>query len=542
MIDSIINNVPYLPKGISWINSNVKDLWNGRSVVPLDSNPETPKPVNNDYCKPDAKEILAPKEEVTDSNQLQPFSQFLETIIKTFQNSDLIAEFAVSELFTCSKRDEKNLRLILSNINKFFLLFTRKVHWEAPDFKWENAEWIDSLKTVWKNKAEVVERAKTAKNKPKSLLRQHLLKLHKICSTEELLRKTATEICESLTESEEDLKATWINFLNLSTYIQNGITQVLVSDELSYSPSIALALKPLVPQYKNSKLSPFAQHLLLIDYFKTKNIAGVPLQLEDIVMAIAASYDSSYQSISKVMGIHPERGMVLYGPPGTGKTVVAKAIAEYFGCMESEIEMTSGSNLLDKWVGGTEKAIRGLFEKARKHPQRLHVIVIDEIEALLASRDKAQSSWQTSQVTQFLTELDGINSPQNIFVIGITNYIDMLDQAAIRPGRLGTLIEVPLPDLSQRTAIFELYLKKIDKEYLTEEYEILAKELAEKTPGLSGAEIKAIVQRTSNDVFIKIIKERHFSKKDQTKSASCLITMEDFIKTIKLIESRRNTS
>lgn len=303
----------------------------------------------------------------------------------------------------------------------------------------------------------------------------------------------------------------------------NQLTASTLSEELPSKP-------------KNDKPnSPFANKTSLEAHFRSQHIAGVPDGLTEVVLPVAAAYSSEYALLTHQLGIVPERGVILFGPPGTGKTMIAQAIASYFGCPDVRIRITSGSNLLDKWVGSTEASIRDLFNPARKERDHLHVIIIDEIDAILSARQHANNSWEKTQVTQFLTELDGIRSPRNIFVIGITNFVENLDSAATRPGRLGNLIEVSLPNLQQRAQIFQLHLSFIAQCRLDATYDSLAQELSLLTEGFSGADIRATIQRTANLVFMETIRAGHFTQDAVTTECGRPITSKDFIPVIELI-------
>ncbi len=300
---------------------------------------------------------------------------------------------------------------------------------------------------------------------------------------------------------------------------------------------------PQEPQKKSKcdiPASPFTNKISLDTHFRSCCIAGIPEGLNEVVLPVAAAYSPEYAPLVHELSIVPERGMILHGPPGTGKTVMAQAIASYFGCSEERITVTSGSNLLDKWVGNTEARIRDLFKPARKNQNQLYVIIIDEIDAILSTRQQAKNSWERTQVTQFLTELDGIRSPKNIFVIGITNFVEHLDSAAIRPGRLGSLIQVPLPDTEQRVQIFELHLSFINQSRLNKSISCLSQELAKLTEGFSGADIRATVQRTANLAFMETIRTDHFTQNAVRTQSGRSITMHDFNTVIEFIFKQKD--
>lgn len=159
--------------------------------------------------------------------------------------------------------------------------------------------------------------------------------------------------------------------------------------------------------------------------------------------------------------------------------------------------------------------------------------------SFLSTRQHAKNSWERTQVTQFLTELDGIRSPRNVFVIGITNFVAHLDAAAIRPGRLGSLISVPLPNLEQRARIFALHLSFICQSKLAVPYDCLAQELSRLTEGFSGADIRAVVQRTANLIFMSVIRLGHFRDGEVETTSDKAITTSDFLPVIEFIFNQK---
>ncbi|MHA2059358.1 MAG: CDC48 family AAA ATPase [Candidatus Ranarchaeia archaeon] len=208
----------------------------------------------------------------------------------------------------------------------------------------------------------------------------------------------------------------------------------------------------------------------------------------------------------KRLGIKPPRGILLYGPPGCGKTLLARAVAT-----ESEANFISikGPEVLSKWVGESEKAIREVFRKARQSAPS--IIFFDEIDAIAPKRGGGFDSGVTERViSQLLTELDGLADFGDIFVLGATNRPDIIDQALLRSGRFDRLILVDSPDLDERLTILQLYTKGMPLDSKVD-----LGELAEKAEGFAGSDLKALTQEAGiialrEDENAKIVKPKHF--------------------------------
>ena len=209
------------------------------------------------------------------------------------------------------------------------------------------------------------------------------------------------------------------------------------------------------------------------------------------------------------IGIEPPKGILLYGPPGCGKTLLAKAIAN-----ESEANFISikGPELLSKWVGESEKAVRKVFRKARQVAPA--IIFIDEIDSLFPRRGMgyADSGVTERVVSQMLTEMDGIQSLKDVVVIGATNRPDLIDPALLRPGRLERLVYVPPPDKYGRLKILKVLTKRMP---LAKDVDL--ESIAERTENYSGADLAAIVREAGlsairEDKNAKVVYMRHFEE------------------------------
>ena len=228
---------------------------------------------------------------------------------------------------------------------------------------------------------------------------------------------------------------------------------------------------------------------------------------------------------------NPPKGLLLYGPPGTGKTLVAKAVAN-----ESQVNFISvkGPELISKYMGESERGIREIFKKAKQAAPT--IIFFDEIDALVPIRGiGGGDSTHTSErvISQFLTELDGIEELKGVVVIGATNRLDMIDPAIIRPGRFDVLLELPIPDEATRLIIFQIHTKSkpLDKDVNLEQ-------LSKITDKYTGAEIEAIARRASMLAireFLNKLKGKP-TKKDIEEFS---IKNKHFEEAMKLITSRR---
>ena len=188
------------------------------------------------------------------------------------------------------------------------------------------------------------------------------------------------------------------------------------------------------------------------------------------------------------LGVDPPRGVLLYGPPGVGKTFVVRALAS---SGRLSVHAVKGAELMDKWVGSSEKAVRELFRRARDSAPSL--IFLDEIDALAPRRGQSIDSGVTDRVVAaLLTELDGIEPLRDVVVLGATNRPELIDPALLRPGRLERLVFVEPPDAEARFEILKTAAKSVP---LSKEVDL--KSLAADLDGYSAADCVALLRESA---------------------------------------------
>jgi transitional endoplasmic reticulum ATPase len=213
-----------------------------------------------------------------------------------------------------------------------------------------------------------------------------------------------------------------------------------------------------------------------------EDIGGLEIVKQELIEAV--EWPLKKPEAFKRLGIDPPKGILLYGPPGCGKTLLAKAVAT-----ESEANFISikGPEVLSKWVGESEKAIREVFRKARMAAPA--IIFFDEIDAIVPRRGTGFGDSHVTErvISQILTEVDGLESLQDVVVIAATNRPDIVDPAVLRPGRTDRLILVPPPDKNARLEIFKIYTREMP---MSEDVDL--EKLANAAEGYAGSDIEAL--------------------------------------------------
>jgi len=269
---------------------------------------------------------------------------------------------------------------------------------------------------------------------------------------------------------------------------------------------IKITMKDFLDALKEVQPSAIREVLVEVPNVHWDDVGG----LEEVKRELkeAVEWPLKHPEVFKRMGVDPPKGILLYGPPGTGKTLLAKAIAT-----ESEANFISvkGPELMSKWVGESEKAVREIFRKARMVSPA--IIFFDEIDSLAPRRGFTNETQVTERVvSQLLTELDGLEPLREIVVIAATSRPDMLDPALLRPGRFDRLIYVPPPDKKARLEILKIHTRKMP---IADDVDLL--KLAEATNGFVGADLAALCREAAmlalrEDIEAKMVRWKHFEK------------------------------
>lgn len=278
-----------------------------------------------------------------------------------------------------------------------------------------------------------------------------------------------------------------------------------------------------------SKKSKISKKFFSDDFdFTTLGLGGMNKEMISIFRRAFASWAIDPDIIQK-MGIKHERGILLYGPPGCGKTAFARAVSKL---LTNNIKLVNGPELMNKFVGGSEEKIRELFEPAiqsyKSGKDELFVIILDEFDALVPTRGTRSGSTgvHDSMVTQFLTMIEGVDTPNNFIIIALTNRKDQIDEAILRDGRIGIHVHIGLPDLHGREQIFRIHTQKLrDGQMFSSDIDL--SRLAELSRNFSGSEIEASIRAAGSFAISRVVK-------NEVEDIP-MITMDDCISGIKEI-------
>ncbi|SGZ50668.1 CIC11C00000000640 [Sungouiella intermedia] len=269
--------------------------------------------------------------------------------------------------------------------------------------------------------------------------------------------------------------------------------------------------------------------------FKLENmgIGGLDAEFQQIFRRAFASRIVSPDLVDK-LGLRHVKGLLLYGPPGTGKTLIARQIGKMLNVKEPKI--VNGPEMLSKYVGSSEENIRNLFKeaeaeyKAKGESSQLHIIIFDELDSVFKQRGGARSDGTgvgDNVVNQLLAKMDGVEQLNNILIIGMTNRLDLIDNALLRPGRFEIQIEISLPDEKGRKEILYIHTKKMkDNDLLSDDIDF--DELASLTKNFTGAELEGLCNSASSFAINQYTKGDNIAKVDQN-IENMKLTRNDFL-------------
>lgn len=242
-------------------------------------------------------------------------------------------------------------------------------------------------------------------------------------------------------------------------------------------------------------------------FLETHRYHGRRLSWDDIILPadVIARLQFVEQALehaplARQLGVAPPSGVLLSGPPGTGKTTIARVLASQ---VDASFFAVQSTDIYSKWLGDSEQQVRQLFEQARTHAPAL--IFIDEIDALLAARSEHGSSADATRhgvLNVFLAEMDGLDSGARVLVVGATNRPDLIDDAMLRPGRLGEHIRLGLPDTAERLALLRLFARDMAIDAAVD-----LEALAEATDGASGADLRGLCSIAGRRAFLREMAE-----------------------------------
>jgi len=276
------------------------------------------------------------------------------------------------------------------------------------------------------------------------------------------------------------------------------------------------------------EVEPSAMREVLVEVpdVKWDDIGGLNGVKEELKEAV--EWPLKYSDVFTQLNATPPKGLLLFGPPGTGKTLLAKAVAN-----ESQANFISvkGPELLNKYVGESEKAVREVFRKARQASPC--IIFFDEIDSVAPVRGSSAGDSQVTErvISQFLTELDGLEELRNVVVIAATNRPDIIDQALLRPGRFDRLLYVPPPDLEARKQIFRIRTKKTP---LDEDVELDG--LARRTDGYTGADIASVCNTAMMSALRELIGKAKDAEDAKKKAKGLKVTGKHFDEALQKIK------
>jgi transitional endoplasmic reticulum ATPase len=281
-----------------------------------------------------------------------------------------------------------------------------------------------------------------------------------------------------------------------------------LEDDEAIDPKVLEKLRITMEDFKEALkvVRPSALREVFIEAPDTtwNDVGGLTDVKQELIEAV--EWPLKHKEEFKKLGVKPPKGVLLYGPPGTGKTLLAKAVAKE---AESNFISIKGPELLSKWVGESEKAVREVFKKARQASPT--IIFFDEIDSIAPRRNASNDDGKTTErvVNQLLTEMDGLQELSEIVIIAATNRPDILDPALLRPGRFDRILLVGAPDADARKNIFKVHTKNMPIAK-----DVNFEHLVDVTQGFVGADIESVCREAAMLALRKDIKATKITQAD----------------------------
>jgi len=260
---------------------------------------------------------------------------------------------------------------------------------------------------------------------------------------------------------------------------------------------------------------------------KWSDVGGLENIKQELKEAI--EWPLKYPDVFRKADTNPPKGILLYGVPGTGKTLLAKAVANESGVNFISIK---GPQLISRYVGESERGVRETFRKA-KHAAPT-ILFLDEIDSLIPRRGSSSTDAHVTErvISQFLTEMDGIEELKGVVVLAATNRLDLVDPAVLRSGRFDLLFELPVPDEQTREEIFRIHTKNkpLDKD-------VDLKKLAKEVEGKTGSDIEFICRKASMFAIREFINQGNESR---DKKNGFKVSRQHFEEAIRMLKKQND--
>lgn len=263
---------------------------------------------------------------------------------------------------------------------------------------------------------------------------------------------------------------------------------------------------------------------------KWEDVGGLENIKQELKEAI--EWPLKYSDVFKKANTNPPKGILLYGAPGTGKTLLAKSVANESGVNFISVK---GPSLVSMYVGESEKAIRQIFKKAKQASPT--ILFFDEIDSITPRRSSGSTDTSVigRMMSQFLTEMDGIEELKDVVVLAATNRLDLIDEAILRSGRFDLLLELPVPNEKTREEIFKIHTKN---KPLTEDVDL--KNLARETEGKVGSDIELICRKAAMFAIREFINKNQDISKLGNGKPEFNISSDHFREALNLVKEQKN--